>query len=67
MIRGDIMEYNSCTVSFPKTIQAEHKAISADITGIYNSSFLGNICPLFEELDQISEEMAQGNRVKIDL
>ena len=61
------MEYNSCAVSFPKTIQAEHKAIYADIAGIYNSSLLGNICPLFEELDQISEEMAQGNRVKIDL
>ena len=61
------MEYNSCTVSFPKTIKAEHKAISSTITGIYNSSLLGNICPLFEELDKISAEMAQGNRVKIDL
>ncbi len=67
MTTGDIMEYNSCTVSFPKTIQAEHKAVYSTISGIYNSSLLGNSCPLFEELDQISAEMAQGNRVKIDL
>lgn len=61
------MEYNSCTVSFPKSIQSEHKAMSSVITGIYNSSLLGNTCPLFEELDQISDEMRHGNRVKIDL
>lgn len=61
------MKYNSCTVSFPKTIQSKNKAISPVINGLYNSSLLGNSCPLFEELDRISNEMANGNRVKVDL
>lgn len=61
------MKYNSCTVSFPKTIQSENKSMSSVANGLYNSSLLGNSCPLFEELDQISNEMANGNRVKIDL
>lgn len=61
------MNYNSCSVSFPRTIKSKYKAVSFEVSELYNSSLLGNRCPLFEELDKISNEMANGNRVKLDL
>jgi len=61
------MKYNSCTVSFPKTIESKNKTVIFEVNEIYNSSLLGNSCPLFKELDQISDEMAKGLRVKLEL
>ena len=61
------MEYNSCCVRFPKTIQSKYQSASLCINELYNSSSLGNSCPLFDELDRISNEMDNGNRVKLNL
>lgn len=60
------MEYNTCAVRFPRKIKSEYKAVSVDVNGIYNSSLLGNQCPLFDELDVLSNEMDRGFRVKLD-
>lgn len=60
------MEYNTCAVRFPKKIKSEHKTITVEVNGIYNSSLLGNHCPLFDELDVLSDEMDKGFRVKLD-
>lgn len=58
------MEYNSCSLRFPKPIRPQNKAASLKISDKYNTSLLGNKCPLFDELRQLSNDMENGNRVK---
>lgn len=58
------MEYNSCSLRFPKIIRPQDKVASLKISDKYNTSLLGNECPLFGELRQLSNDMENENKIK---
>ena len=58
------MNYNTSTTTLSKN---KPKNIPFSHNGIYNCSFLGNKCHLFDELDKLSKEIDDGSFVELDL